>query len=225
MNRAQSLLTPAILALVLVAIAGLLPHWLRPDAAETAARLQAMGELLVQAPLVVADWQGRPDSEDGERAVPGAPGGAQFHYTVRRQGTEITVSACLVLGDGRAVADHRPAACFPGSGLRVEGVPGDASLESEGFTASFQTAAFTKEDATASRRLRLFWAWSVDGTWEAPRWPEGRLAGAPAVKIYLSADEPSQQLPENSRCLELAAALLPELSRHLFPPPAQSEAK
>jgi hypothetical protein len=82
----------------------------------------------------------------------------------------------------------------------------------------FLAATFRKGDDAAPDQLRIVWAWSAGGPWQAPEVARLVFARYPALyKLYLirpltSPDEPLDRDP----CFDFLRALLPELQRSLF---------
>ncbi len=78
----------------------------------------------------------------------------------------------LTSGIPGAVATHTPDVCYVGSGYKITRGPTRRTVELPGGgTARFLVADFEKTTATGTDRQRVRWAWTADGTWDAPDYP------------------------------------------------------
>jgi hypothetical protein len=180
------------------------------ELAEAATRLE-------RVPLQFGEWQGRPQEVDVEPyARAGAAGYWLRRYVHRRSGR--AVSVILMCGRAGPMAVHTPDVCYRGAGYEVLAEP--VRLTGPDNTTEWRTLR-VRQPAATPVDLRVFWAWSVDGTWRAPDNPRLFFRGAPALyKLYLLREAaPSEGGPDEEPCLELARELLPELRRALFPAP------
>jgi hypothetical protein len=100
--------------------------------------------------------------------------------TARRyQSVSGTSSAVVTIISGipGSVSTHTPDVCYVGSGYRCLRGPKRDTLELPGgATATFYVADFEKKTATKAERVRVRWAWSIDGTWIAPDNPRWQFA-------------------------------------------------
>jgi hypothetical protein len=93
----------------------------------------------------------------------------------------------LTSGPPGAVSTHTPDVCYPASGYRTVREPTRETIDLPGGgTASYYVAEFEKKTATRSERQRVRWAWSSDGTWDAPDRPRFAYLRAPELyKLYI----------------------------------------
>lgn len=126
--------------------------------------------------------------------------------------------ASLTSGSPGAVAIHTPDVCFLGAGWKLRGaVTRQTVALDDGKTASFWMADFTKTSATGSENIRVRWAWTADGTWQAPDYPRWVFARAPILyKFYLMHPlTDDADLTREDPYRKFAAALMPLMSRQI----------
>ncbi len=206
---------PAASAAVLLFFCGLVhglwtDRWaLTNEPGASAARLQEVAAEL-------GGWRGEPIDVDPSRVGPVA--GHLFRRYQNEGGQSVTMA--LVCGRPGPVSVHTPDACYTAKGYAITSQsrfafpPGAARP-----TAEFWTADLLKKKTTGQTRLRIFWAWSADGTWQTPADPRLTFAHHPALdKLYLirELNSPGEPLDDDP-CVALMHALLPELQRALFP--------
>jgi len=168
-------------------------------------------------PAVVGDWEGRVIKVNRIESG-GVSGSLHSVYQNRRTGREVTVF--LVCGRPGPISIHTPDVCYGAVGYEVVSRQPFAAPVGADAPAEFWTAQFRKNQSTDQSLLRIFWSWSGNGEWKAPRDREPRYAFAhcPALfKLYLiremnSADDPL----DNDPCVDLMKQLLPQLQRSLF---------
>jgi hypothetical protein len=129
--------------------------------------------------------------------------GTTKKYTSASRGLVFMTS--LTSGPPGAVSTHTPDVCYPASGSRTVREPTRETIDlPDGGTASYYVAEFEKKTATRSERQRVRWAWSSDGTWEAPDRPRfSYLRAAELYKLYVvtpvvesDAGRPAEDPPE-----------------------------
>lgn len=204
----------------------------------TSEDLQRFVAALDMVPMKIGDpatgvsWQGEASKEPRDAKideVAGAVGQISRTYSSERDPAG-TVVAFMICGPSRNVAIHTPDACYPGAGFTMEGKPttfrlpypvrGEESARKSSpmATATFTTAVFTKNDARGQQRVRVFWAWNADGTWESPEFPRARYGGRRALnKVYLVGAAPPDQPIEENAAVEFARYFLPAADRAIFP--------
>lgn len=131
----------------------------------------------------LGEWEGaevQPQEENHYR-----PFSVSRRYVNRLRDRTAIVS--LISGIPRKVATHTPEVCYPGSGYqqKTEKVREIVKLPSGG-EAAFWVAEFEKTTVTGKERLRVRWAWTLDGTWEAPDWARLHYSTSPVLhKLYV----------------------------------------
>ena len=87
----------------------------------------------------------------------------------------------------------------------------------------FFTAIFRKRN----QNLRIFWAWTQDGHWEAPgRDPRVTYGGHRALnKMYLITNEPLGGQAKDSPCIEFARLFIPKFKGAVYPPKPDDQSK
>jgi hypothetical protein len=168
----------------------------------------------------LGEWQGEPLEQESK-----PPKGVAGHYVRRfvnrRNGEGVTVA--LVGGRPGPVSIHTPDACYGASGFEVA-TQTRYKMPHEGSEpeVEFCTAQFLRQRASERTQLRIFWAWSTDGNWQAPENPRVEFARQPVLyKLYLvrEMNTPDQPLSPDDPCLALMQQLGAELRKALFEGP------
>ena len=178
--------------------------------------IEAAAARLADVPLAFGDWQGEALTLDPDAVAQAKLTGCWMRrYTHAATGRNVTV--LLMCGPAGPVSVHTPEWCFRGAGYDMAGPAIKYSVNTEP-PAEFWTAQFSKPGPVLPDQLRIFWAWSATGAWEAPRQP--RLAfGRSTVlyKLYIFRNLTAPQEPlDDDPCREFMRVFLPELSRTLF---------
>jgi hypothetical protein len=179
-----------------------------PDAA---ARLEGLPDNL-------GPWKGQPEPPDPD-ALKAA--GAVGHWSRRfTDGQGDSVGVLLLCGRPGQMAVHRPEHCYRTAGYEMVGAAerltvGVAGLEG----AEFWTARFRKEEADGPVQLRIYWAWSAGGAWQAPDSPRLAFTRQRALyKLYVHRGLGGpQESAQDDPCVALLGHLLPVLHRALAP--------
>jgi Protein of unknown function (DUF3485) len=204
---------PVAAALVAVVGAGVVHgYWTeRWSVSEAAAAVPAR---LAQVPAALGEWDGEPVAD--ATPPPDVSGHLYRRYRHRRTGEVVTVA--LIGGRPGPVSIHTPDVCYGGNGYDVAQPVKHAAPAEAGAGAVFLTAQFVKTRAAEQTRLRIFWAWSANGTWGVPDNPRVAFARSPVLyKLYLIRELPAGKQPvQDDPCNELMRVLLPELQRLLF---------
>jgi hypothetical protein len=207
---------PLVTAAAILLLAGLV-HGLWTDRWHTAPAPREALTRLEAVPLTVGDWQGQALPADEEQRVQAEAAGCLYRRYQNRQ-TGTVVSILLVCGRPGPVSVHPPEVCFRGAGYEPTAAPARVAVS----PATFWAAEFVKRDGGVARRLRAYWAWSADGTWQAPASPRLTYARFPVLyKLYVFREAPAGAAgrPEEEPCLAFLRPLLPELQHALFPAP------
>lgn len=196
-----------------------------PSGVSESVEEQAFAERLEKVPLNIGEWEGTDleKMDPRERATAGISGELSRNYHNRRTGE--TVAMFIVSGNARQVAQHTPNQCYVAAGYTMMHEPGPYSVEVGSATVDFSTTEFKKEQVGGTQLLRIFWTWSFDGKWEAPRFERVKLAGRPALyKMYLSTDEfrSGGRSVEKTPSLAFIRDVLPVLNATLFPTTAEA---
>jgi hypothetical protein len=183
----------------------------RPDPADAAARFDAL-------PLTLGDWQGEALTVS-PRELQGLSGYLARSYVHRQTGEAVTVA--LMCGRPRLVSVHSPDVCYAGDGYAVAD-PSKFSPAGLPEPAEFWTTDMVRTRAAEQSRLRVFFAWTASGAWEAPDAARVTYAGTPVLyKLYLLRDLPPGSAPlADDPCLDLFKRLQPELRHCLFAAPS-----
>lgn len=179
---------------------------LSPNANRTA----AMHDLVVQFP----ECESSPIDHDvplKERSV-----ATSRRYLSPANGFAATTS--IISGVPGAVATHTPDVCYTASGYTMLRNPQRQTMTlPNGGTATVYVADFEKLTATQSERLRIRWAWSVRGEWDAPDRPRFHYLRTPELfKLYVvttlkDGDEPPSAPAFAAAVFEQYGAVLQEM--------------
>jgi hypothetical protein len=124
-------------------------------------------------------------------------------------------SVILMCGRAGHMAVHTPDVCYRGAGYESAGEP---SRETIALTpprhAEFWTTVFRQPGKVTGTALRIYWAWSYDGHWQAPSSPRWTFGGSPYLyKLYVVSEDAEGRSDASTEFLQ---QLLPELQRSLF---------
>jgi hypothetical protein len=177
---------------------------------------------LERLPRDVTEWRGQ-DLPLSEREVQLAEiAGYVCRRYENRTGASVTV--LLLCGRGGPMAVHTPDVCYRGAGYQPVGAPARTAVAGVGGEDRFWSLKFTKAGPLGTARLRVYWAWTAQGAWQAPGSARSAFAGQPAVyKLYLMREMTSsnEQL-EDELCQDFLRVLLPRLDEALFSGPASA---
>jgi hypothetical protein len=206
-----------IAAAVVALIAGGVVHGLwtdrwtaKPDPGAAAGRFDGL-------PTTIGDWEGEA-LEVSPRELDGLSGYLARRYVNRDTGDAVTLA--LMCGRPRVVSVHSPDVCYAANGYEVT-APSRYGPSDLPAPASFWMTEMVRTRAAEQTRLRVFFAWSATGAWEAPDNPRVAFAGVPVLyKLYLLRDLPAGNAPlADDPCLDFFKRLQPELQKCLFPAP------
>lgn len=125
-----------------------------------------------------------------------------------KSGRVFTVS--LTLGPAGLVSQHTPEYCYPGSGYQAVGTTQTWSPTGVG---EFRTAVYRKG---AGEALRIFWAWSPDGAWTAPKVPELSFLRGSLHKLYIVSWDADRDIHNDAELAEFVKQLTTQWGGALF---------
>ena len=168
--------------------------------------------------LTLDEWEGQdlPPLNPREVQLAGLAGHLHRTYVNRRTGQRVNI--LLVCRPSGPISVHPPDVCYQGAGYRLFDAPVRHDVSGSEPAAQFWVGDFVKPSATLPSHLRIYWAWSADGTWHAPDEPRLSFGRRPALcKLYVirtttRAQEPLLQDPAN----DLLKVLLPEMRKCIF---------
>lgn len=132
--------------------------------------------------------------------------------------TGAVVRAFVLLGPAGPTAVHTPEVCYSSRDYQTAEPPARISLTAaDGTRHEFWAMTLRGPDVHADL-LRVCYAWSDGGAWEAPSHPRFRYGGAPMLyKIQLAAHRPPGIAPERrDACRDFLQAFVPALERSLL---------
>ncbi len=172
-----------------------------------------------RVPINFGDWKGQDLPLDRRTQEGAGIAGYVMRRYVNRRGEALT--ALLVCGPPGPIAAHTPEVCYPGVGFgstapRVQLSVGDGPDRDE-----FWAADFGNEEGAVQYHLRIFYAWTTDGTWTASETPRRGFAGSPTLyKLYVVREMGNKKGPaRDDPTLAFLGQFLPEIRATLFPRP------
>jgi hypothetical protein len=167
--------------------------------------VQAAAGKLENIPINFGNWKGI-DSPIDEKIirVAEAVGNVSRSYVNSKNGERINV--LLLCGPSGPIGAHSPEVCYGGLGFACKGSPNRKSISyPNNGAASFWTARFEKKSLT-DESLKVYWAWSANGEWEASSKPRADFAFHTVLyKLYLvrSDDLPNQTRDPSQEPIDL----------------------
>jgi len=173
----------AVAVLVVVAVA--LFEGLRSNRWGESDDSKAAAEKLSRVPREFGEWVGTDSALDAKIVkIAEAAGYVNRSYVNRKNGEQIDV--LLLCGPSGPIGAHTPDVCYGGLGYKCLGNPIPRQVTPTSGKATFWTARFEKVADATDHPLRVFWAWGVDGDWEASKEPRLDFAGRTVLnKLYL----------------------------------------
>jgi hypothetical protein len=208
---------PALAAFTLIVAAGLL-NGMWTNRWSVSRELEAAEARVKDVPPTFGDWEGHDLNLDpATMAEIGIDAFVYRGYVRRGSDGKDWAQILLVCGRAGPVCVHTPDVCFPSAGFRMGDKKQVAIGAGRGKRAEFETATFVRKGGPgAAMPLRVSWAWSADGAWQAPdnpRWTFGRRPALYKLYIIQPAAGPSAGKDAGP---EFVQDLLTELDRRLF---------
>jgi hypothetical protein len=164
----------------------------------------------------VGDWRGGEFLQINPADVPANTKCVSRRFDPIKEGSPMVVS--LTSGSPGAVAVHTPDVCYLGAGYQLRGSVSRQTIPlADGSSASFWVGDFVKTKATGDDVIRVRWAWSGGGEWQAPDYPRWVFARVPVLyKLYMVHNlTDDDDLTKNDPYRKFVADLVPALSRQL----------
>jgi hypothetical protein len=160
---------------------------------------EAAARKLDKVPSSFGSWVGT-DAPIDEKIlrVAEATGNVSRTYVNRKNGE--AVSVLLLCGPSGPIGAHTPEYCYGGIGYSCKGKPSRKGIVfADNAHSSFWSARFEKSSAT-DEPLRVYWAWSLNGEWQAATNPRSEFALRSVLyKLYLvRVDNASEKENETS---------------------------
>jgi len=206
-------------ALVLVILTGIL-HGVWTERWGGNDQLVPAAQRLETVPDNIGDWSKRQDQSLSAAQVERAELAGYLQRPYSNADLKQTVLMMLLCGRFGPISVHTPEVCYGGAGYVMVGnaIRYEVQYSPDRPPAQFWTARFHKPGAADAAPLRIFWSWSVDGTWQAPEYPRIAFRRAPVLyKLYLVREMATLVEPlENDGSIAFMKVLLPVLDRSLF---------
>lgn len=140
---------------------------------------------------------------------------AHLSREYRNTQTGRAVRMLVVAGPPGPISVHTPDVCFQGTGFEQSTTPEQVAV---GDGAGQLWAATFSKTGPVRTQIRVYWAWNGGSGWEAPEHRRARykFAFQPILyKIYLVTEADRQGATNPRPAEDLAARLLPDISRAL----------
>jgi hypothetical protein len=164
----------------------------------------------------IGDWRAGEFLQINPADVPAKTKCVSRRFDPIKEGSPLVVS--ITSGGPGEVAVHTPDVCYLGAGYQLRGAVTRQTIPlDDGKSVSFWVADFVKTKPTGDESIRVRWAWSGDGDWQAPDYPRWVFARVPLLyKLYmvhpLTDDD---DLTKSDPYRKFVADLVPALSRQL----------
>lgn len=205
------------IALLLIVLAGIV-HGHFAERWHNSEELDKAAARLEQVPLRFGDWVGQ-DVDGDPRNFGQAGARAYLIRTYTHARTKASFLVILMCGRAGKMAVHTPEVCYRGAGYDTIDNPVAWPVRTElgDDLGTFSTARFGKQNS-GSNDLRLYWGWTAQGPWQAPREPRWQFRGEPYLyKLYVSHDASSPgPPPAEGPAQEFLRRFLPELQKALL---------
>jgi hypothetical protein len=160
---------------------------------------------LPAVPMTLGEWRGEDLKSGVDEPV---LKNLTRKYMHARSGRVLTLS--LTAGPAGLTAQHTPEYCYPGSGYEAIGTTQAFAVGDDGF----RTAVYRKAKAGADA-LRIYWAWTNDGHFSAPKLPEleVKFLRGNLTKLYVvswDADRPPERDAELQEFMAAVLAAFPK---------------
>jgi len=147
-----------------------------------------------KVPLNFGTWVGT-DSPIDEKIIRVAEASGNVSRAYENSKNKERVNVLLLCGPIGPIGAHTPETCYGGLGFACKGNPARKTLTFASVGASsFWTARFEKKSVN-DEALKVYWAWSANGDWEASSNPRTDFALRKVLfKLYVvRADDPASQ--------------------------------
>ncbi len=180
--------------------------------------VSAAAQRLTGFPATFGRWQSRESHELAKPVLAALQCAGYLNRSYVNQDTGETVNVALLLGPAGPIAVHTPEVCFSSRDFKQRGdrrlatVRGADETENEFWTVTFDSTGLEKTI------LRVFYAWTTDGRWDAVESPRFTYAGKPYLyKIQLATTlPPGADLEKNDPCQTFLQDFIPALNRKVF---------
>jgi hypothetical protein len=206
---------PIVLAVLLLVVAAL-KQGTDSERWSTFPELDVYAKHLEAVPMDVGEWRGEEGTkiDDRSKQVAGVVGAVNRKYV--NATLNETVSVDLVSGRPHDMFFHTPDRCYPAAGFERGGK--QTQVKIDGVEGSFYTNTYIKSESSGIQNLRIYWAWSTDGTWTAPESFKWKYGGNPSIyKLYVMVPITSHdQSEDRNGATDFLRVFVPELKKTLF---------
>jgi Protein of unknown function (DUF3485) len=215
-------------ACALLALSGIV-HGIWTDRWQSSQPLLAACARVADVPADAGPWKST-DLEADPEAYEQARANAFWLRNYTKAGSNESFTVILMCGRADHMSVHTPDICYRGAGYEMVGEQtktnfevGQNGTKSEWWTARFRqpphlasTLGSGKPGSKVARELRIFWTWSVNGSWRAPSSPRWTFAAEPYLyKLYV-VHASTGNSSRDSAAVDFLEQLLPTLEKSLF---------
>lgn len=213
----MNLRTSHWLGVVAILLAGGVVHgmWTHrwSDGAATHSGIDYLSKL--EAPF--GDWRPGGTIAVPDKEIPKGTTVACREFVNAKSNKRVVVS--MTSGSPGIVAAHTPDVCFLGVGYKLKNPPSKQTLPmTGGGSVTFYVADFEKTSAVGSETVRCRWAWTADGTFQAPDYPrlffaKSQMSLPVLYKLYIVHPIGDEDLTKNDPYRTFAADLAATLGQ------------
>jgi hypothetical protein len=190
-------------------------HGVRTDRWGSPVDLSVASGKLDGIPHTVGDWHSLP-LEMSEGQLQAAEATGHFSRMYRNDQTQEEIKVIILCGPHGPIAVHPPTICFTGAGWEQTRPEQLREIKPDEVQGAFWETVFTRLALDGIRQnMDTYWAWSVNGNWEAPDNPRIHFAGSPHLyKMYVTRDhkpneDKQEKQPTEPPCEEFLKVFLP----------------
>lgn len=210
--------TTGIVASFCLIAAGGVAHGLMTNRWDRPNESKVIAERFESFPRRVGEWELKSTNEMSAKTLKMLECDGYLTRTYVNGVTRETVTVAVLLGPPGPMGVHTPEICYSSHKYSIEQPRQAAEFTgTDGESDELWRLTLRSRDLH-SHRLRVYYGWSTDGTWQATASPRFSFAGDPfLVKLQIAgqvsrADDSTTPDP----CLSFLEEFTPQLRRHLF---------
>ena len=210
--------TTGIVASFCLIAAGGVVHGLMSNRWERPEESRAIAKRLESLPRQVGVWELKSSKEMSAKTLKTLACDGYLTRTYVNGVTRETVTVAVLLGPPGPMAVHTPEICYSSREYSIEQTRQAAEFTgSDGGSDQLWQLTLRSRDLH-SHRLRVYYGWSTDGTWQASDSPRYSFADKPfLVKLHIAGQvSPAEDSTTPDPCLRFLKEFTPQLRQHLF---------
>ena len=152
------------------------------------ADLMTAGSHLASLPQSIGDWKLTEELAIESSAVEMLECPGYVHRRYVHTPTGDTINLVLLVGPPGPIAVHTPEICYSSRAYEIEDEPRVVTLDSNESRSDYYWCTDFRSRNVLAENLRVYYAWSTGGPWEASSSPRFEFATAPMLyKLQLAA--------------------------------------